>query len=130
MVDNKNILSNISNTHKDSETDFTRGNFTGAQEKGVTEIKLEMLRELHKKQQALFELKNRKYNDSFGKTFKEYGNSVLCIRLDDKLGRLKSLLLKDEEGTDDESVLDTLQDLANYANMAIIELMLKQEEEI
>ncbi|MFT9498266.1 nucleotide modification associated domain-containing protein [Anaerosolibacter sp.] len=76
----------------------------------------------------LYELKNRKYGDSFSKTYKEYGPSMLCIRLDDKLGRLKQLLLKGEEGTEDETAIDTLIDLANYAIMGVMELEDKYNE--
>lgn len=71
----------------------------------------------------LYELKNRKYGDSFHKTFEEYGPATLCIRLDDKLSRLKSLLLKSESATPDESVIDTLMDTAGYAIMGIMELL-------
>ena len=70
----------------------------------------------------LYALKNKKYGNSFSKTFQEYGPAMLCIRLDDKLQRAKQMLLKGEPGTDDESVIDTLRDLANYAIMGIIEL--------
>ena len=70
----------------------------------------------------IYQEKNKKYGDSFGKTFKEYGPSVLCIRLDDKLNRLKQLLLNGEQDTEDERISDTLKDLANYALMAVIEL--------
>lgn len=51
----------------------------------------------------LYALKNKKYGNSFSKTFQEYGPAMLCIRLDDKLQRAK-------------------RDLANYAIMGIIEL--------
>ncbi|KOA86432.1 hypothetical protein ADU80_04870 [Clostridium botulinum] len=84
--------------------------------------KVEDHKDLCKELNALYELKNKKYGDSFGKTYKEYGPSMICIRLDDKLSRAKQLLLKGEEGTEDESIRDTLIDLANYALMGIIEL--------
>lgn len=74
-----------------------------------------------------YELKNRKYGNSFSKTYGEYGPTMLCIRLDDKLGRVKQLLLHNEEGTDDESVIDTLLDLANYAIMGVMEIESKDE---
>lgn len=77
----------------------------------------------------LYAMKNKKYGDSFSKTYKEYGPAMLCIRLDDKLGRLKQLLLKGEEGTEDETVIDTLMDLANYATMGIMELEDQYNEE-
>lgn len=66
--------------------------------------------------------KNERYNDSFGKSFQEYGSAMLCIRLDDKLERLKALLNNTSIDCGDESIIDTLSDLANYAIMGIIEL--------
>ena len=69
---------------------------------------------------ALYERKNHDYGDSFGKGFKEYGMTMPCIRLEDKLNRLKSLLKSDAQ-VKDESIDDTLMDLANYAIMTLIE---------
>ena len=70
----------------------------------------------------IYERKNKKYGNSFTKTYQEYGKPVLCIRLEDKLSRIKQLLLNGQEGTADESVTDTLIDMANYAIMAVMEL--------
>ncbi len=67
----------------------------------------------------LYERKNHDYGDSFGRGFKEYGMTMPCIRLEDKLNRLKSLLKSDAQV--DESIDDTLMDLANYAIMTLIE---------
>ena len=69
---------------------------------------------------ALYERKNHDYGDSFGKGFAEYGMTMPCIRLEDKLNRLKSLL-KSGAQVKDESIDDTLMDLANYAIMTLIE---------
>lgn len=83
----------------------------------------------------LYERKNRDYGDSFSKSFKEFGMAMPCIRLDDKLSRLKSLTKPGSvQQVKDESIRDTLIDLANYAIMTIIELDLanfnESEEEI
>ena len=71
----------------------------------------------------IYEIKNKRYNDSFNKSFNEYGLIMSCIRLDDKLSRFKALS-KDKTLDDqkDESIKDTLKDLANYAIMTLIEL--------
>lgn len=86
-------------------------------------------KELCNKLNEIYELKNRKYGNSFSKTYKEYGPAMLCIRLDDKLGRAKQLLLHNEAGTEDESVIDTLLDLANYAIMGVMEIEAKISRE-
>ena len=78
----------------------------------------------------LFEIKNKNYGNSFSKQFEEYGLTSVCIRLEDKLNRLKSLnkQLQDSQNgitdvnMDDESIKDTLIDLANYSVLAIMEL--------
>lgn len=66
----------------------------------------------------LYEDKNHDYGDSFQKSFDEWGMVMPCIRLDDKLNRLKNLIKSDAKV--DESIDDTLMDLANYAIMTLI----------
>lgn len=75
----------------------------------------------------LYRRKNNDYGDSFGSSFLEYGMVMPCIRLEDKLSRLKSLL-KNESLVIDEKIEDTLMDLANYAIMTLIELDIKNEQ--
>lgn len=70
---------------------------------------------------ALYDRKNTDYGDSFSKSFAEYGLTMACIRLEDKLNRLKALT-KNKAQVEDESITDTLMDLANYAIMTIMEL--------
>jgi len=69
----------------------------------------------------LYQRKNADYGDSFGKYYQEYGMTMACIRLEDKLNRLKSLC-KQEAKVQDESLEDTLMDLANYAIMTLVEM--------
>lgn len=72
---------------------------------------------------AIYEKKNKDYGDSFSKSFNEYGMTMPCIRLEDKLNRLKSLTVQNNtQQVKDESVEDTLLDLANYAIMTVIEM--------
>lgn len=91
-----------------------------------TNEKLKRLKEIHQQEEALYSERNEKYGDSFAKTFKEYGKKVALIRMEDKLNRAKTLVSKELEGSDGESLIDTLKDLSNYANMAIMELMEEQ----
>lgn len=76
---------------------------------------------------ALYERKNHDYGDSFHKSFEEYGLIMSCIRLEDKLNRLKQLSNGDDQKVLDESICDTLMDLANYAIMTILELKGNEE---
>ena len=70
----------------------------------------------------LYNLKNIDYGDSFGKSFEEWGMPMPCIRLTDKLNRLCSLTKNFSQRVQDESIEDTLKDLANYSIMTLIEL--------
>ena len=79
----------------------------------------------------IYEIKNKNYGNSFSEQFKEYGLTSVWIRLDDKIRRLKSLnkqLIAGNVNMDDESVRDTLVDLANYAILTVIELDKQSEE--
>lgn len=87
-----------------------------------TKEKLQTLKTLHSQQQALYAEKNEKYDDAFSKTYAEYGPTVAIIRLEDKLNRVKALVAAGLDGSNGESLVDTLMDMATYANMFLIEL--------
>jgi len=69
----------------------------------------------------LYSKKNADYGSSFSKLYEEFGLQSATIRLTDKLNRLKSLTINKQQ-VKDESIKDTLIDLANYAIMTLIEL--------
>ena len=70
----------------------------------------------------LYAKKNHDYGDSFHQTYLEEGMAMPRIRLSDKLNRFKSLTRKNTQQVEDESIRDTLIDLANYAIMTILEM--------
>ena len=82
---------------------------------------LERMRDIH-------ERKNHDYGNSFSKSFEEFGIISAVVRMSDKMERLKSLCKK--EAMVNESVKDTLLDLANYAVMSIAELEKSEIEEL
>lgn len=69
----------------------------------------------------IYEKKNTDYGNSFSELFSEYGLTSSCIRLEDKLKRLKRLRTNENQ-VKDESIEDTLLDMANYAIMTVMEL--------
>lgn len=71
---------------------------------------------------SLYVRKNQDYGDSFHQTFMEEGMAMARIRLGDKLSRFKSLTRSGIQQVKDESIRDTLIDLANYAIMTVLEL--------
>lgn len=68
-----------------------------------------------------YRAKNHDYGDSFGQSMKEFGLVAAAVRMNDKMNRFKTLINKDAQ-VKDESIRDTLMDLANYAIMTVVEL--------
>lgn len=68
----------------------------------------------------LYEAKNADYGNAYSKLREDYPMSI-CWRLSDKLYRLKMLYRNGEAAVKDESIEDTLMDIANYAIMELIE---------
>lgn len=94
-----------------------------------TNEKLKVLKSIHQKEEALYAERNQRYGDSFSSTYNKRGPAALLIRLEDKLSRVDNLLSNGLMESDGESVIDTLMDLSNYANMGIMELMGQMEGE-
>lgn len=67
-----------------------------------------------------YKAKNADYGDSFAQVRQKYPNAIL-IRLNDKLNRLETLMNGAEQHVNDESIEDTLLDLANYCIMELVE---------
>ena len=70
----------------------------------------------------LYIRKNRDYGSSVTDTFNKYGLVSFLVRIEDKLNRVRTLNERGRAKVTDESLMDTLYDLANYAMLAIIEL--------
>ncbi len=84
--------------------------------------KVEHHAKLCKELNDLYARKNADYGDSFGKSFEEEGLAMARIRLGDKFNRFKILSRSVERKVLDESIRDTLIDLANYALMTVLEM--------
>lgn len=85
--------------------------------------KVDVHKNVCSKLNQIYQKKNEDYGDSFSKSMAEYGMTMPCIRLEDKLNRLKSLTIGNKtRQVNDESIEDTLLDLANYAIMTVMEL--------
>ena len=88
---------------------------------------VEMHKALCEELNRIYEKKNHDYGDSFHQTFLEEGMAMPRIRLSDKLSRFKALTKAGGQEVNDESIRDTLLDLANYALMTAMELTEYQE---
>ena len=71
--------------------------------------------------------KNNAYGDSFSKSVDEDGLLVLKIRLGDKFNRVCQLIKHGKLSENDESLEDTLLDMAGYAILGL--KYLKEHEE-
>lgn len=80
------------------------------------DIHKEICTDIHK----LYIKKNRDYGDSFANLRKRYPLFV-CMRVFDKLNRLESCMEKGTIVVKDETIEDTLMDIANYCIMEIVE---------
>ena len=90
----------------------------------VTQVaKVQRHRKLCETLNSIYEKKNHDYGDSFHETFMEEGMAMARIRLSDKLNRFKKLSKNpSNQQVKDESMRDTLLDLANYAIMTVLEM--------
>lgn len=92
--------------------------------------KIQMHKELCEELNKTYEQKNHDYGDSFGETFRKLGIISAVTRISDKYNRLCSLATKSEEErkVKDESITDTLLDMANYCIMTVIEMHRKDNQ--
>ena len=66
--------------------------------------------------------KNHDYGDSFSRSFKKYGLVAAMVRMEDKWNRLDNMATGAEQKVADETIRDTLLDLAGYCVMTTMEL--------
>lgn len=88
------------------------------------EQEIRMFKDIVNHMTNIFAAKRADYGPTTEETFRKFGPVSLLVRMHDKLGRLDNLFTKygGEGKVKDESVKDTLMDLANYCIIAIIEL--------
>ena len=82
-------------------------------------VKIIYHKDICEKLTKTYEAKNADYGDSFSETRTKYPEAI-CIRLLDKLNRLEGLI-SGQDPKVDESIDDTLLDIANYAVMELVE---------
>lgn len=66
--------------------------------------------------------KNEKYGNSFEEVIDDVGYVSAYVQIAHKVKRLKSLIVGKQENNTDESLEDTLLDLANYSIMTVMAL--------
>lgn len=93
-----------------------------------TKSKVQLHKEICTEINELYAKKNHDYGDSFHQTFVEEGMAMARIRLGDKFNRFKTLSRGNEQKVNDESIRDTLIDLANYAIMTVLEMEVAEHD--
>lgn len=79
--------------------------------------------QITKKLTRLYIAKNKDYGDSFGRSIRKYGLVAALTRISDKFNRAENLIInRGEPNIKDESINDTLLDLAAYCIMTTIEI--------
>ena len=72
--------------------------------------------------------KNKKYGDAFAETIQKYGYISALTRMNDKFNRIEEFTLKGFED-EEESLRDSLMDLANYCYMYVMEIEKEKDSE-
>lgn len=87
----------------------------------MTQVKLtsQKMHDAHKELQEIFVKKNTDYGNSFEESLEKHGLIAAIVRMEDKMSRLNTLS-KNEALVKDESIIDTLKDLSNYALMSAV----------
>ena len=79
-------------------------------------------KEICNKLNTIYEQKNKAYGNSFSNTFNDLGIISAVTRISDKFNRLKTLAKNEYIPQGDESISDTLLDMANYCIMTSMEI--------
>ena len=93
----------------------------------MTKLTAQKMHDAHKELQEIFVKKNADYGNSFEESLEKHGLIAAIVRMEDKMSRLNTLS-KQEALVTDESLIDTLKDLSNYALMSAVWLERTKEE--
>ena len=71
--------------------------------------------DIQKELTELYKKKNKDYGNSFEQSLNEYGLLPTIIRLKEKITRADNILMNSQASVAEESIEDTLKDIANYS---------------
>lgn len=72
-----------------------------------------------KEMQETYIKKNSDYGNSFNISLDKFGLIASIVRLSDKFNRIEQLVKNKNQQVKDESIRDTLMDMANYCAMTV-----------
>lgn len=91
---------------------------------------VEKFKQITEEMQELCKRKNSDYGSSVNDTYKRYGLVSYLVRMEDKINRVRNLVLNKNQKVEDEKIRDTLMDLANYSILAIIDMENEKTQEL
>ena len=87
----------------------------------MVKLTVDNMKKAHEELQDIFERKNADYGNSFEESLDKHGLIAAVVRMEDKMSRITNLSRTyAEQMVHDESIIDTLKDLSNYALMAAV----------
>lgn len=92
--------------------------------------KVKIFKDITDKMASTYKAKNSDYGDSYSEIRDRYIDKFpsVLIRLRDKINRIEQLMLNGNQKVKDESIDDSLLDLANYCVLELIERHIDKEE--
>ena len=106
-------IRNIQNNNQSQETNICGNN------KVIKTVKSNPFKDYTDHLAEILQEKNTAYGDSFSQSVDDYGLKVIGIRLSDKYNRIKHLVNNGELKENDESLADTLLDMAGYSILGL-----------
>jgi hypothetical protein len=94
------------------------------------ENKIQKHEEICKALHELYIKKNADYGDSVGELYAKLGDITLLTRITDKYNRLLNIFSNPDKQVNFETIDDTIQDLANYCIIWMMERELKDKGEM
>ncbi len=79
--------------------------------------RLRILDQINKSDRELYQRKNTDYGNSFSESLDEWGPVAFAVRADDKMRRIKQLIMSGKQEVADEALIDSVTDLCNYCRM-------------
>lgn len=87
------------------------------------------LEEIMNQSLDLYKKKNADYGNSFAEVYKELGFESGLVQILHKVNRIKGIYNNDRAEIENESIRDSLIDLANYSLMTVVEMELEEKRE-
>lgn len=91
----------------------------GENDKTLSNTSAHQFKDIAKGMIETYVRKNHDYGNSFDKSLDKFGLVASVVRIGDKMNRIESLVQK-KAMVQDESIRDTLLDMANYAIMTVM----------